>query len=757
MFNPKNPRTRRILIVGILVSLGVFLAAGIALWLFTDGFAPAPPAPELALPPSLEQLAAQYPQLAAVLRDPALGAAYKELLVAYQQGGTTAAETLARERGLVNKQRQVLVTLILDHPSHASAVIAELKQIGVIVEGTYDDAIDIAIPLPLLEQTWQSSDPGKVFKQLSAINHVVKIRLPLKNRSDAIGWLSEGVGATGAQAWHQAGFTGKGIKIGILDQGFDGYKNQVGKTLPARVTAKSFVTGEEPDQTGEAHGLLCAEIAAAMAPDAELFFAYYDRGANQRAAVDWLVEQGVQIISHSAGGFSAPMDGTGTQAQMVDSVAARGVLWINSAANQGDGHYRATFNDARKSRWHSFPGGAESLKITFESLTRDTEIVLRWDNWGGNAAEDYDLFVYDDKGVLVARSDDAQAGKPGDYPVERAQFRPTRTNYFVKIFAKTITHPGVFDLYVYNGKLATTTPEYSLGTPADARGALAVGAINWRDNTLESFSSRGPTTDGRIKPEVVAPDRVKTSKGVFWGTSAAAPHVAGAAALVWSRFPPMTANQVRAYLEANAIDMGAPGADTTYGFGRLQLPAPNAATPNVQPAPTGFAGLPTRAPIPAPPPSVPTTPANAWLAITILGLLTCVGFTGAVGGLGLLFLISRTSRPPTAPPSAVSLPTPRAPTLVLVNATGRRIEIQRGISVVGRSSKSVIQLDDPQVSRQHAQISWNRARVTLMDLGSTNGTFLNGQRLSPRLPVALNVGDQVTFGSTDTWRLEAGV
>ncbi|MBC7257048.1 MAG: S8 family serine peptidase, partial [Chloroflexi bacterium] len=63
------------------------------------------------------------------------------------------------------------------------------------------------------------------------------------------------------------------------------------------------------------------------------------------------------------------------------------------------------------------------------------------------------------------------------------------------------------------------------------------------------------------------------SWGEFAGTSASAPHVAGAAALVWGAYPYYSAAQVCAFLEGRAVDMGSLGRDTQYGYGRLSLGA----------------------------------------------------------------------------------------------------------------------------------------------------------------------------------------
>ena len=72
---------------------------------------------------------------------------------------------------------------------------------------------------------------------------------------------------------------------------------------------------------------------------------------------------------------------------------------------------------------------------------------------------------------------------------------------------------------------------------------------------IEVFSSQGPTADGRTKPDLAAPDGVSTvsygNRGLaFFGTSASAPHAAGAIALMKSRFGVFSLEQDREILEA---------------------------------------------------------------------------------------------------------------------------------------------------------------------------------------------------------------
>jgi subtilisin family serine protease len=117
-------------------------------------------------------------------------------------------------------------------------------------------------------------------------------------------------------------------------------------------------------------------------------------------------------------------------------------------------------------------------------------------------------------------------------------------------------------------------PEQSLSSPADAVGAFAVGAVNWADDVLEPYSSQGPTADGRIKPDLAAPsvvDSASYAPEAFDGTSAATPHVAGAAALVLQAFPDFTPADIAQFLQERAEDLGDAGPDNAFGMGRLDL------------------------------------------------------------------------------------------------------------------------------------------------------------------------------------------
>lgn len=620
----------RLILIGV---VALIVIAG-ALWVFgpnapsrslppTPTLAPAPAA-TFALPPDLSELARRFPRLEKLLTNPALDSVYKEFLVAYESGGVEAAELMARQRGLLTDDNQIRMTLVLD-TTDSAALVQELSDIGVIVRGTYRDLIDIGIPLELIARTAEADNPGAVFDQITQLEHVIGLQLPAPKpaqpsthlpANSAAGLFQladpvtgEGVQVINAQAWHAAGFTGVGVKIGVLDQGFDHYQDLLGSSLPAEVTVQSFVPGIQADQTGSAHGTAVAEIVHDIAPGAELVLAHYDGGdVSMGNAVDWLVQQGVQIITHSAGGLAAPMDGTGRDAELVDRVAEAGILWVNSAGNAAAQHYRGSYTDTNGDLIHEF--APDKTTLGFQSNPDGlTQIVLNWDDWRDDDApadaQDLDLYLLDADSNIIASARNTREG--GRDPVEQIlyQFDDSRT-YFLTINGVSVDRALRLDLYIHqtsNLELADATG--SLATPGDARGAFTVGAVFWHTDEVEAYSSRGPTADGRVKPDLVGPDGIAShvfAPDRFFGTSAAAPHIAGAAALVWGAYPSATADEIRQYLSANTIDLLEPGVDATTGAGRLQLPAP----PVIEPTTT-----PTATPADSPLPSAPAQTVTA--------------------------------------------------------------------------------------------------------------------------------------------------
>jgi subtilisin family serine protease len=642
---------RQIMITVLIVGIVLLVGAGIVYFSYPRSH-PAP-LPEIAPPSSLAELAEQYPDLASILNDAELDSIYKQFLVAYEEGGFEAALELARQRGLLTPDGDVRVSLLLDTDDHA-ALVAQLKATGVTVVSAYRDRLDIAVPIEQVEAQLQTEEPGAIFAQLTELEHVIAVRLPEPRVRDGSAIEGEGVDVIGADAWHQAGFTGAGLRIGILDLSFSGYESLLGTELPDQVTVETFgsVDTSDPDP----HGVACAEIIHEIAPDAELIFAWYDGyDAAFGEAVDWLEAQEVHIISHSANGYAGPFDGSRFDSQRVDSASARGILWVNSAGNEALSHYRGTFTDEDGDGLHEFAPDEESLALYNNEYV---QVILNWEDDWERATQDYELFLYDADGNELASSQDTQAGEAGQEPVEGLWYETGGETVYAVVKAYEVDRAVTLDLFLGGAEVAYPSPDHSVCSPADAVSSLTVGAVNWWDDSLASYSSQGPTADGRLKPEISAPTSVSGASygnaaandeyAGFSGTSAACPHIAGAAALVWQAHPEFSRQEVVDSLLADVVDLGASGPDTGYGYGRLQLPPPPGAgpisTPVATPVPPPTSGpaatpasLPTSTPVAyvTPVPAPRSGAGRGLLGLSILGLL--VGGIGCAG-MGLLFL-----------------------------------------------------------------------------------------------------------------------
>jgi len=112
----------------------------------------------------------------------------------------------------------------------------------------------------------------------------------------------------------------------------------------------------------------------------------------------------------------------------------------------------------------------------------------------------------------------------------------------------------------------------TIGSPGCARDVITVGAVDQLDK-IAIFSSRGPTLDGRIKPDIVAPGvlimAAKAGGGytAMSGTSMATPMVSGVVALILSKNPGLTPEQIKDVLKETAKDLDED--ENTQGAGRV--------------------------------------------------------------------------------------------------------------------------------------------------------------------------------------------
>ncbi len=486
------------------------------------------------------------------------------LAEAYDRAGMSAASQLAQRQGL-ELDRGGVEVVVESRPLSVSRVSRGVRAAGGRVLSRYGDLVLAAVPVEALIDLAES--PA-----------VRRVRTPLRPHPAVT---SEGVNLIGADDWHATGFNGNEIKVAVIDLGFEGYTTLLGSELPGSIIQWPIggpITGTT------SHGTACAEIVYDVAPSVQMYLVKIGNEVDLGNAVDWLIGQDVDVISHSVNWFNAgPGDGTGVIADIVDRARSAGILWVNAVGNMARRYYQATFRDNSGNDWHEFSVSPLDEYNTFYASSGETIYAyLSWDAWP-ITDQDFDLYLYR-SGVSSPVEWSANYQNGSQPPTEALSYQVGEAgSYHLAIRKDNATTNPTLRLFAPNHDLEYRTSAGSVAAPADADSALAVGATHWSDDSLESFSSQGPTTDGRTKPDVVAPDGVSTqtygpSNGQpypggtgFFGTSASTPHVAGAAALVKDRYPSYTADQIQNYLESRAVDKGSAGMDNLYGWGRLDI------------------------------------------------------------------------------------------------------------------------------------------------------------------------------------------
>ena len=490
------------------------------------------------------------------------------------QSGQFTAQAAAADAP-VHSGASVAVTLYITE-GYADAIAAYLTDNGASPRNIGVDYIEAYVPVSLLADA-------------SLQEGVISIRtiIPPQPAQGAV--VSEGFWVHGVSSWRQAGYRGKGVKIGIIDAGFGGFDSLMGTELPSTVQARCYIevgvfTSDLEDCETGSHGTAVTEAVFDIAPEATYYISNaFASGDLVKTTVDWMVEEGVDVINMSLG-FSWDGRGDGTfyssnsPLRSVEIAVANGITWANAAGNDALGTWFGSFTDSNGDGFHEFSGTDECNEIQVGGAL----FQLRWDDQWGGATIDLDLYLYDlDSGVHMGplvSSNDVQSGAAGDIPYEELEFWTDHSGtYCLAVRHHSGDIPDWIQLTGWNSELEHHTLFGSIGNPAESAspGMLAVGAAPSDDIfTIEEFSSRGPATDGRIKPDIVGADQGDSAVWGHWsGTSQASPHIAGLAALVKERFPDYSPTQIADYLKDHAEERGIPGPDNTWGYGFAKLPA----------------------------------------------------------------------------------------------------------------------------------------------------------------------------------------
>jgi len=483
-------------------------------------------------------------------------------------------------------------TAVIEFKDGASVSSFALLRYGAVIKRKYGNYFKVEIPVKNLKPLAEAM-PGIKF-----------IRKPYKPIPVET---SQGVGLTGASLFKSIGYNGKGVKIAVIDGGFDGLTEAVANgDLPAAgIITQDYTTRGMEAAVDGVHGTGVAEIIYDMAPQAQLYLLKIDDSIDLGVAKDYCKANGIKIINHSMGWFnSGPGDGTGIICDIANDAKANDILWVNSAGNHAQKHWQGMFTTTLASgvwqdppvtgdtyRVHEFISGDEESQSCAISATLGQVIsaYMRWDDWP-NTAKSYGLFLYDKDPVhdnTAIPVDGAAYIQNGTQPplVGFSYTVPATGTYYLAAISINLNVSDNVEIEIYSAAhdLEYKTASSSILEPSDATGVFTAGAISqasWTTGPQETFSSQGPTnawasSSARIKPDIAGVDGVSNyTYGTFWGTSASGPHVAAAAALLASIFPDMNADQLQAKLGSESVDMGDVGKDNIYGQGRLNLPDP---------------------------------------------------------------------------------------------------------------------------------------------------------------------------------------
>ncbi|MBC7237186.1 MAG: S8 family serine peptidase, partial [Chloroflexi bacterium] len=496
----------------------------------------------------------------------------RELLVSYRGRGLAGAQEYSARRGLeLEPGKGVRVVIHLAPGLSAGQARAPLEKLGVEIEAEYADMFQCLVPLERLET-------------LARAAAVRWVRPPLRPLPAVT---SQGVALLNADAWQAAGYTGAGVKIAVVDLGFQGYASLLGSELPGGLIAYS-ARADGDIEAGERHGTGCAEIVYDVAPNASLYLVNFNTDVEFGNAVNYVRSRGVDVVSCSIGWPpGGPGDGTGPIADVIQGAIGDGILWVNSAGNQANRHWMGVWSDSNGNGVHDFATGDEGN--TFGVVAgQPIRVAMRWQDSWSTPVHSFRLELYDSTNTLIAAE---TAPVFPNSPTRYVETWGAGGGIYYIVIRRLDSNPGapLLELFTYDQDLSEHhTPVSSVVPPADMEDVLSVGAVPYYSpNTLEPFSSHGPTLDGRIKPDLVAPDGVSTlaySPDSFFGTSAACPHVAGAAALMWGYYTAYTSAQIGTLLKSSVVDLGTTGNDNLYGAGRLLLGAPPSGTPTTTPS-----------------------------------------------------------------------------------------------------------------------------------------------------------------------------
>ena len=225
-----------------------------------------------------------------------IDSALTQLLSRIDSGEITEAE--AAEQTPLHRDGAIAVTIRLSGDPQETLEL--LQRHSISPRHATAHYIEVFVPPLLLREIANVSDAA----QISLIVPPMSFQEPPMQSV-----LGDGPAAHRSAAWNQAGFTGGGIKIGVIDVGYAEADGLLGTELPADPQTRCYTT--ETDSPTDLtrcnqsdHGTLVAESIIDIAPEATLYLASVRSPGDLADVVDWMISQDVSVINMSLAGLS---------------------------------------------------------------------------------------------------------------------------------------------------------------------------------------------------------------------------------------------------------------------------------------------------------------------------------------------------------------------------------------------------------------------------------------------------------------------
>ena len=403
---------------------------------------------------------------------------------------------------------------------------------------------------------------------------------------------SQGVSLLHADTLQAMDATGGGVTVGVISIGDNAYTlSQNSGDLPGTITnlPAAFNCTREYGASNCSEGTAMMEIVHDMAPAAGLAFCPADSSTQLLDCINTLATgYGAKVIVDDLGSPTEPMFEDGPVATTVNTVvSSQSVLYATAAGNSHGCFYEANYTPLANTgagsvydSYHDFgaaAGVASSPDDTVQlSANGEIQVTLQWNDPFNSPTDDYDLFLENSAGKVLASSTNVQNGGNGQEALEQLDYVAGANPLAVQIVIAHKSGSSANNLKMLLSDGGSTCAGLTASAPiqfvtpsqgdimghAAAAGALTVGAIDASSsadpdtNLIEPYSSTGPVRIDfpqlvmRAKPDISGVDDVSISgagnfvvgygncgsAACFSGTSAAAPHIAGILAILAANF-----------------------------------------------------------------------------------------------------------------------------------------------------------------------------------------------------------------------------